>query len=104
MPDIAQASTAAHTHFEVPVSVDGEDSTAVLHLDVEVWGNDGVTITRADMISFRADAEALPARGSEIACSDLSAVDRARNWVVTDRADVGGDGHVLTWHMRKDDG
>lgn len=102
MPDIALSTLPAHSTFEVPVLVDGTESSALLHLGVEVWGADGVTITRADLVSFRADASALPARGSVIVCSDPSAVVGTRTWVVTDRAPLGGDGYVVTWHMRSE--
>lgn len=102
--DIAFETQAAHTHFEVPVTVDGEDSTAVLHLGVEIWGDGGV-LTRADLISFRADADVLPVRGSTVVCDDPSAIPAARQWIVTDKAQWGGgDDHIVTWHLRKDNG
>lgn len=105
MPDIVDITASVHLHFEVPVTVDDEDSAAVLHLGVEIWGGDGVTMTRADLISFRVDADALPSRGSVIVCSDTSAVPTTRTWVITDRAQWGGgDDHIQTWHMRKSNG
>lgn len=99
--DIARITTQALTPFEVPVTIDGVDGLAVVDLDVEVWGPDGVTMSRMDMITVRSEAPVTPGRGSVVSCSDLSVMPAAMTWVVTDRSPQGGDGHVTTWHMKR---